>query len=250
MSRLAFVTGGASGLGAAVCRALAASGHRVAVVDLNAERARAVQAALPGSGHLALTCDVTDKAAVTAAIAEAEKAAPIAVMALFAGGTLNTRTHRPGIGDMTDAEWDKTIALNTTSVFYCVREFFRLRKAKPVPHARLVLVASQAAYTGGVAGGAAYAAGKAALLGLTRGITREAAAVGATVNCIAPGPFETPAFETTNDASQTDAMLRAIPLGRIGAPDEMGSVVAFLASEGSGYITGQILNVNGGSHFA
>lgn len=250
MSRLAFVTGGASGLGAAVCRALAASGHRVAVVDLNAERARAVLASLPGTGHLAVTCDVTDKAAVTAAIAEAEKAAPIAVMALFAGGTLNTRTHRPGIADMTDAEWDKMIGLNTTSVFYCVREFARLRKAKPVPNGRLILVASQAAYTGGAAGGFAYAAAKAALLGLTRGITREMGALGISVNCIAPGPFDTPAFQTTNDDSQSDAMLRGIPLGRIGQPDEMGAVAAFLASEGSGYITGQILNVNGGSHFA
>jgi len=106
------------------------------------------------------------------------------------------------------------------------------------------------AYTGGVAGGAAYAAGKAALLGLTRGVTREAAGVDATVNCVAPGPLETPAFETTNDASQSDAMLRAIPPGRIGARDEMGSVEVFLACEGSGYISGQILNVNGGSHFA
>lgn len=75
-------------------------------------------------------------------------------------------------------------------------------------------------------------------------------AVDATVNCVAPRPLETPAFETTNDASQSDAMLCAIPPGRIGARDEMGSVVVFLACEGSGYISGQILNVNGGSHFA
>src|ERR1700728_4646595 len=102
MERLAFVTGGGSGLGAASCHALAAAGHRVAVVDLNGANAEKVAKSLPGSGHMILVC--------------------------FAGGTFNTDTYRPSITTMSTDEWGRTETLNARSTFFCLREYLRCRE--------------------------------------------------------------------------------------------------------------------------
>jgi NAD(P)-dependent dehydrogenase (short-subunit alcohol dehydrogenase family) len=247
MERLAFVTGGGSGLGAASCRALAAAGHRVAVVDLNGGNAEKVAKSLPGAGHLVLVCNVTDEAAVIRSFAAAEKSAPVAVLVCFAGGTFNTDTYRPSITTMSADEWDRTEALNARSTFFCLREYLRCREKNPVPHGRVILVSSAAAQYGGQAAGAAYAAAKGAVLGLTKAAAREAAPMGITVNAISPGPFDTPAFHVTNSAAHQTAMEKNLLLQRIGNPVEMGAVVAFLASEGSGFITGSTIDVNGGA---
>lgn len=249
MVRLAFVTGGASGLGAGACRALAQSGHCVAVVDINAAAAKKVAKSLPGKGHVAITCDITSEASVKRAMNAAEKIAPIAVIALFAGGTQNTQTYRPRIQDTSNADWDRMMDLNARSSFFFVREFLLRREKKPVKHGRIILVSSQAAQAAGSAGGAAYAAAKACVLGLMKAAARDAAPFGITVNAIAPGPFDTPAFHTTNSAAQTALMMKNVPLGRMGTPDEMGAVAAFLASEGAAFITGSTIDVNGGTRF-
>jgi NAD(P)-dependent dehydrogenase (short-subunit alcohol dehydrogenase family) len=247
MERLALVTGGGSGLGAASCRALAASGHRVVVVDINRASAEKVTQSLPGSGHVTSICDVTDEAAVIRTFAEAEKIAPVAVLVCFAGGTFNTDTYRPKLTTMSTDEWGRTEALNARSSFFCLREYLRWREKTPVAQGRVILVSSAAAQYGGAAAGAAYAAAKGAVLGLTKAAAREAAPMGITVNAISPGPFDTPAFHVTNSQAHRETMEKNLLLQRIGMPAEMGAVVAFLASEGSGFITGSTIDVNGGS---
>ena len=247
MERLALVTGGGSGLGAASCRALAAAGHRVIVVDVNSANAEKVAQSLPGSGHVAMICDVTDESAVVRTFVAADEIAPVAVLVCFAGGTFNTTTYRPRLIEMSADEWGRTEALNARSSFFCLREYLRLREKHPVPHGRVILISSAAAQYGGQAAGAAYAAAKGAVLGLTKAAAREAAPMGITVNAISPGPFDTAAYHVTNSPAHREAMEKALPLQRIGAPTEMGAVVAFLASEGSGFITGSTIDVNGGS---
>jgi len=247
MARLALVTGGGSGLGAASCRALAAAGHHVVVVDINGANAEKVAKSLPGEGHVASICDVTDEAAVISAFDAAETLGPVAILVCFAGGTFNTQTHRPRLVEMTADEWGRTEALNARSAFLCLREYLRRRVKNPVAHGRVILVSSAAAQYGGRAAGAAYAAAKGAVLGLTKAAAWEAAPMGITINAISPGPFDTPAFHVTNSEAHRQAMEKGLMLRRIGTPEEMGAVVAFLASEGSAYISGSTIDVNGGS---
>jgi 3-oxoacyl-[acyl-carrier protein] reductase len=116
-----------------------------------------------------------------------------------------------------------------------------------VPHGRIVTISSAAGQTGGLRGGADYAASKAAVLALTKMAAREAAPTGMTVNSIAPGPVETPLYRSVNPPSSDATMTAAVPLGRIGTPEEIAAAVSFLVSESAGYITGSVIDVNGGS---
>ena len=128
-----------------------------------------------------------------------------------------------------------------------MRALMRRRMGDPLPHGRIVTISSAAGQTGGLRGGADYAASKAAVLALTKLAARETAPTGMTVNSIAPGPIETPLFRSVNPAGNDGPMLASVPLGRIGAPDEIAAAVRFLVSEAAGYITGSVIDVNGGS---
>lgn len=240
------ITGAASGLGRATSRLMAAQGWTVAAADIDAEGVAAAARDL-GGAHRGFVADARDEAAVATLFRDAESAlGPMTALICFAGGTTYTPDFHPRLTDLSLDDWLAHEALNSRSAFLCVREYLRARKKTPVDHGRIVLTASSAAQGGGGPTGAAYAAFKAAVLGLMKTASAEGARWGITCNAISPGAIATPALTRTNPDEKIARMKAVIPLGRIGAPDEIAAAAAFLCSPGAGYITGHTLDVNGG----
>jgi 3-oxoacyl-[acyl-carrier protein] reductase len=243
--RIAFVTGGAGGLGLATAKRFAEDGMTVVIADLDAGAAERIAKGLEGSGHLGIALDVI------AAFERVEKdLGPIAVLAHFAGmlGSGGTATGITLIDAGVD-DWDRVMRVNARGTFLVVREMARRRRAKPVEHGRIITVSSLAGQTGGLQSGAAYSASKAAVLGLTRTAARDLGNLGITVNAIAPGPIDTPmlaqATGQTNSGTKY-TKLDAVPLGRVGEPVEIAAAASFLASVEAGFVTGATIDVNGG----
>jgi 2-hydroxycyclohexanecarboxyl-CoA dehydrogenase len=239
----ALVTGGASGIGAATARRLAAEGARVVVADINEDGAGAVAAELDGG--VAVAMDVADTAAVRAAVASATEAAgPIDILVNNAG------TDLPGFFVKTTEEiWDFVIAVNlrgTLAVTHAVL---------PGMHERgrgsIVNVASEAGRVGSQMS-STYSAAKAGVIGFTKAIARESARFGVRCNAIAPGPIDTPLLNAAPEvmgelgARLKQGMIDATMMRRLGTPDEVAAVIAFLASDDASYMTGQTLGVSGG----
>lgn len=246
--RLALVTGAAGGIGAHVCRALAQAGLKVIVSDLDGQAAARLAAEL-GPGHASLALDVSNEAAVEGAFEQLEaEHGPIGVMVCAAGLLLfQANGERPLIKDTSVEIWDRSMDVNARGVFLCGRAYLRRREKKPVSHGRVVTFSSVAAQLGGYRSSASYIAAKAAVLGLTKAMARESAHLGVTVNGIAPGLIDTDMLRSTVTSSGALAQAaQAIPLGRIGTVDDVASAVAFLVSEAAGYITGSVIDVNGG----
>lgn len=249
--RIALITGGASGLGLASARQLAADGLRIAVADLDADKAAAAAASLPGSGHLGLRCDVADEASVQAAFgAVEERLGPVGVLCCFAG--ILSTAPQPGRLATTEIslhEWDRVMQVNARGAFLCIREMLRRAGGRPVPEGRIVTVASLAGQMGGMQSGAAYSASKGAVLALSKVAAREAAPLGITVNTVAPGPIDTPMLHQTvppGNEGQKYMGVAAVPLGRIGLPEEIAAAVSYLVSPGAAFVTGATIDVNGG----
>jgi len=240
--RTALVTGGASGIGAATTRRLAAEGARVAIGDVQLDLAREVAGEVDG---LAVELDVTDVASVDAAVAQvAGQLGPVDVLVNNAG------TDRFSFFIHSDEElWDFVIAVNLKGVLACTKAVL------PSMHERgggaIVSVASEAGRVGSQ-GSATYSAAKAGVIGFTKAIARESARYGVRANAVAPGPIETPllnaAPETLGDigARLKQGMIDSTVMKRIGEPDEVAAAIAFLASDDASYVTGQTLNVSGG----
>jgi 3-oxoacyl-[acyl-carrier protein] reductase len=251
MTRIALITGGASGLGLATARRLAADGLTVAIADLRADAAREAAAGI-GPGHLGLQVDVAQEESVQALFKAVEtQLGPVAVLACFAG--LLSTAPRPGrlpLVELGVDEWDRLMAVNGRGTFLCVREMLRRRATGArVEHGRIVTVASLAGQVGGQQSGAAYSASKGAVLSLSKVAAREAAPLGITVNTIAPGPIDTPMLAQTvaeGNGDQKYLGVAQVPLGRIGTPDEIATAVSYLVSPGAGFVTGATLDVNGG----
>ncbi|MBL8663075.1 MAG: SDR family oxidoreductase [Candidatus Odyssella sp.] len=245
--RVALVTGGGSGIGAATAALLARDGCAVAVTDLRADAARAVAAGLSGSGHRAYALDVAEESRVSAVFADAEREiGPVAVLVCCAGIIISPPPAPPDIADMEAANWDRTFAVNARGVFLCVREFMRARRRSPVADGRIVAISSAAAQLGGYRGSADYIASKAAVIALVKVAARQGAKHGITANSVAPGPIETPMYRAAVPVGAEGPMLGLVPLGRLGQPDEVAAAIAFLASREAGYITGSTIDVNGG----
>ncbi len=234
--RTALVTGASGGIGSAIARQLASLNARVALSGTRRDALDSLAADLPGS--VVLPADLSDGAAVDALVPSAVDAlGGLDILVNNAGLTRDGLTMR-----MKDADWDTVIAVNLTAAFRLARA-----SAKPMMKARRGRIISISSVVAGMgnAGQANYAASKAGLEGLTRALAHELAPRGITVNAVAPGFITSAMTDALNDA-QRGAMFERIPLARFGTPDDVAAAVAWLASEAGGYVTGQVVSVNGG----
>ena len=240
------VTGGGGGIGSASCLRLAAEGARVAVLDRDLAAAQKTAAAVCAAGGqaAAFACDITDRAQVDAAVAAVQaQLGPVAALVNNAGWDV----FKPFL-KTSPAEWDKLIAINLTGALHMLHAV--LPGMVERGYGRVVNVASDAA-RGGSSGEAVYSACKGGLLALSKTLAREHARHAITVNAVCPGPTDTAllagvAEGAGNPEKLLEAFTRAIPLGRLGQPDDLASAIAFFASADAGFITGQVLSVSGG----
>jgi 3-oxoacyl-[acyl-carrier protein] reductase len=236
---VALVTGASRGIGRAVARRLAREGARVVVNYAANEQAAENTLAECPDGWLE-RFDVGDAAAVEAAIKRiAERAGRLDILINNAGIAIDALLLRTR-----DSDWQRTLDVNLSGAFYCSRAAARhLLRARE--RGRIVNVTSVVGEIGN-AGQAAYVAAKAALIGLTKTLAREFAARGVTVNAVSPGFIETDMTARHLAGVARDKLLAQVPLGRIGSPDDVADAVAYLCSPRAGYVTGQVLRVNGG----
>ncbi len=239
--RVALVTGGASGIGEAVARRLAAEGARVVIGDIDGARAGALATALAGLGPGAL--------AVRADVSLPADAAMLAKRAAAQWGRLDILVHSAGVGversflETTPEDWRRIIDIDLSGTFYACQA--AARAMVPRGYGRIVTLASTAGVRGGT-GRAAYGAAKGGVIALTRVMAVELAPHGVTVNALAPGAIETELVKRMH-SPETRVVYRAgIPLDRYGTPEETAAAAVFLASDEARYITGEVLAVDGG----
>ncbi|MBX5490752.1 MAG: SDR family oxidoreductase [Chloroflexi bacterium] len=241
--RVAFVTGAASGIGRAIALELGRCGAQVACADINAAGAVDTVAQLGdlGATGLAAPVDVTDYAAVQQALAFVrQRLGPVSILVNAAGWDVPER-----FVDSQPATWQRLIAINLMGVIHTTH--VALPAMLDAGYGRIVNIASDAGRVGS-SGEAVYSAAKGGVIAFTKTIARETARRGITVNCVCPGPTETPLLArfTEMNPKLVDALRRAIPMGRLGQPADVAPAVAFLVSDGAGYITGQTLSISGG----
>ena len=246
----AIITGGAGGIGSATCRRFAAEGARVAVFDRDEAGAQKVAREIEAAGGKAqaFACDITDRQSVDAAVAASESAlGPVAILVNNAGFDI----FKPFL-KTEPSEWERLIAINLRGPLHMHHAV--LPGMVERRYGRVVNVASDAARVGST-GEAVYAACKSAMLGFSKTLAREHARHGITLNVVCPGPTSTNLFAdflkgASNPDKLMEAFRRSIPLGRIGAPDDLPGTIAFFASDDAAYVTGQVISVSGGLSMA
>ena len=234
----ALVTGASGGIGSSIAKALAAQGATLALSGSNEDKLKAFAAEL-GGDHKTVVCNLSDPASVDALV-------PQAVEAL--GGKIDILVNNAGITRdnlilrMKDEDWSQVIQVNLEAAFRLCRA-----AAKPMMKARFGRIISITSVVGvtGNPGQANYCASKAGIIGMSKSLGQELASRGITVNCVAPGFIRSAMTDALNDA-QKGAILAKIPAGDLGAGDDIGAAVVYLASKEAGYVTGQTLHVNGG----
>ncbi|HEX5144655.1 MAG TPA: SDR family NAD(P)-dependent oxidoreductase [Mycobacterium sp.] len=245
MSRLAVVTGGASGMGEATCHELGRRGHKVAVLDLDSQAAQRVAEDLRAEGvtALAVTADVTDRPGIEEAFAKVRaELGPVTVLVTSAG-----LFGYASFADITVESWQRLVDVNLTGTFHCCQ--VALPDMVAAGWGRIVMISSSSAQRG-TPFAAHYAASKGALLTLTKSLAREYATNGITVNNIPPSGIETPMQHASQAAGYlppNEQIAANIPVGHLGTPGDIAAAVGFLCSPEAGFITGQTLGVNGGS---
>lgn len=245
MNRVAVVTGGGSGMGEATCHELGRRGHRVAVLDLDEPAAQRVAAELRNDGVTALgvPVDVTDRPGVENAFAKVRaELGPVAVLVTSAG----LFGYSP-FEQISTESWERLIAVNLTGTFHACQ--VAIPDMVAARWGRIVMISSSSAQRGSPVM-AHYAAAKGGVVSLTKSLAREYAATGITVNNIPPSGIETPMQHQSQAAGilpPNEQMAKNIPVGHLGTGDDIAAAVGFLTSEEAGFITGQVLGVNGGS---
>jgi NAD(P)-dependent dehydrogenase (short-subunit alcohol dehydrogenase family) len=235
--RVAIVTGGGNGIGAAIATELAARGADVVVNDIEIDRARRTADAI---GGIAAPGDASRAADVNAAVD----------LAIATFGKIDILVNNAGMDqavsilDLSEEDWDRLIAVNLKSAF--------LFSKAVIPHmiersyGRIICTSSSVARRGAMNGGIHYGTTKGGMLGFARTLARQMAKTGITVNAIAPGVIDTDLIRTHMKPEVREMVIKDIPLGRLGDTSEVGKVVAFLASDDASYITGATLDINGG----
>jgi 3-oxoacyl-[acyl-carrier protein] reductase len=240
--RVAFITGAGQGIGRACALALAGAGARVVLAARSLDKLEAVAGEVRAAGGEALVApiDLGSLESIQAAFKKAEaEAGPVEIL------VNNAAVTRDGIAMRMSAEaWNEVLQTNLTGAFQCIQQALRpMAKAR---WGRIINISSVVAQSGNP-GQANYVSAKAGLIGLTKSLAIEMAPRNITVNAVAPGFIETAMTDALN-ADQKAAVLNRIPLGRIGTPEEVAVAVRFLASDEASYITGHVLNVNGGMY--
>ena len=243
MSRVVVVTGAASGIGLGVARRFATEGDAVALLDRDGDAAERAAEELRAEGAVAvaIAVDVADWSAVGAAFDRVRtELGPISALVTSAG-----IESFEAAATITEASWGRMLAVNLTGTFTCIQA--ALPDMVEAGWGRIVTISSSSAQSG-APHMAHYAASKGGVIGLTKALARELAGAGVTVNTIPPSLVDTPMARGAEAKGlvSVDAMAKMVPLGRAGTPDDIAAACSFLCSEGGGYITGQVIGVNGG----
>ncbi len=238
--QVAFVTGGARGIGRAIALRLAKDGANVAIGDMREEEGKQTAADLQAAGvqSLFVTLNVTDQESVTAAVKQVvDRFGRLDILVNNAGITRDKLLLR-----MTPADWDAVLNVNLKGTYLCsqavLQTMLRQRSGRIVSIASVVGVMGNAGQTN-------YSASKAGIIGFTKSLAKEVASRNITVNALAPGFINTEMVKTLSEDLQKQ-ILERIPLGRFGTPEDVAGVVAFLCSEEGSYLTGHVINVDGG----
>ena len=248
MTRVAVVTGGASGMGEATCHELGRRGCKVAVLALDGQAAQRVAEELRGDGvpALGIAADVTDRTAVEEAFAKVRtELGPVHILVTSAGLV----DFAPFL-EISPDRWQRLIEVNLNGTFHCAQ--VAIPDMLAAGWGRIVMISSSSAQRGSP-GMAHYAASKGALISFTRSLAREYGPAGITVNNVPPSGIETPMQHQSQAAGflpPNEQMAASIPVGHLGTGDDIAAAVGFLCSEEAGFITGQTLGVNGGSVMA
>jgi 3-oxoacyl-[acyl-carrier protein] reductase len=238
----ALVTGGSRGIGKAIATRLAIAGVNVALTSRTLADAEAVAKEITAAGGraFALALDVSDTESIQQAIAEVkERTGRLDILINNAGITRDTLLIR-----MKEEDWNAVISTNLTSVFTATKEAVKIMAKQRF--GRIVNISSVVAFTGNP-GQVNYSASKAGMIGLTKTVAREYAARGITVNAVAPGFIVTAMTDAVPDKIKEE-MLKNIPAGALGTPEDVAEAVAYLTGPGAGYVTGQTIHVNGGMY--
>lgn len=239
-NQTAVVTGAASGIGAAIADKLAAAGAQVVIADLQADRGQAQADAIVARGQRALfiPVDLTDRASIDAfAAAVGERVGAVDVLVNGAGWG-RTAPFWEGTPEF----WDKLVALNLMGPMHLAKALLPAMIERK--GGSIVNIASDAGRVGSL-GETVYAAAKGGLIAFTKSLARETARYAIRVNCVCPGPTDTPLMAAVPEKVK-EALIKAVPMRRLGQPGEVADAVVFFAGEGSGYITGQVISVSGG----
>ncbi|MFN0122753.1 MAG: SDR family NAD(P)-dependent oxidoreductase, partial [Blastocatellia bacterium] len=242
--RVAVITGASSGIGAAAAIAMAEAGAAICINYLKNETgARDCQRAITEKGGRAIVvqADVSGRAGVNQLLETARaELGPIDILVSNAGDLIERRS----LHDFTEELWDKVMDLNTKSTWLCAQGVMdeMMARKKGV----IINMGSIAGRNGGGPGASVYAASKAAVMCLTKGMAKELAPHGIRVNCVSPGVIDTPYHERFTNEQMMSGFLSVIPLARTGTSAEVASVITFLASDAASYLTGETIEINGG----
>ncbi len=234
----ALVTGASGGIGSAIAKSLAERGATIALSGTRKLTLMELIPELKGEGHVVIPCNLSDAEEVNALVPSViEKLGKIDILVNNAGITRDGLVMR-----MSDEDWSDVLNVNLESAFRLARAAARpMMKAR---HGRIISITSVVGATGNP-GQVNYVASKAGLVGMSKALAQELASRGITVNCVSPGFIASPMTDALTDA-QKDDINRKIPAGKMGAGEDIGAAVAYLASNEAAYVTGQTLHVNGG----